>query len=181
MDSVEKWRECGQVLVYFVNSQTSEDAMDILSSNVYHMFPEISRRHIGRYSSGKKVTKVKTRLKKLLLTPQKHERYHAEFKYSIQHFKSFLHSANMSEQYMDGERIFAGDIPLQYDYALAYCVVAFFNKKNAIEYVGQCLFCENLFLAKRLNRRKYCDNNDKCRKAFEYRNRKSQLKQKNRR
>jgi len=32
----------------------------------------------------------------------------------------------MFEQYMDEERIFAGDIPLQYDYALAYCVAAFF-------------------------------------------------------
>ena len=46
---------------------------------------------------------------------------------SIKHYKSFLHSANMSEQYTDGERIFAGDILLQYDYALAYFVVAFFK------------------------------------------------------
>ena len=179
MDSEqEKWRECGQVLIAFINSQISKDAIDVLSSNVYDMFPEISRRYIGRYSSGKKVMRVGNILKNLLLTLRKHESYSEEFEDSIQHYKTFLSSANLSEQYMSEERIFAGDIPLQYDYVLAYCVVAFFKKTNAVEHVGQCLFCENLFLAERLDRRKYCK--DKCRKAFEYRKRESQLK-KNRR
>ena len=177
MDSLRKeWRECGQVLIYFINSETSKDAIDVLSMKVYEMFPEVSRRIYGLYSSGKKVTIVQKRLYKLLLTPPKQERnlesYHKGYKYSFQHYKSFLYSANMSEQYMSEERIFAGDIPLQYDCALASCVVAFFKKKKAIEYVGQCLFCENLFLAERLKRRKHCST--KCRKAsFYYRNKQS--------
>jgi hypothetical protein len=182
MDSAKKeWSECGQVLIKFINSQSSEDAINVLSPKVYALFPEISRRYIGRYSSGKRVILVKRRLEKLLLTPPKHEDHlepwHAGFKYSIQHYKSFLYSANMSEQYICGERIFAADIPLQYDYVLAYCVVAFFKKTNAVEYVGQCSFCEKLFLAERLNRGKFCNNNDgACRKAFNYRNKELNVK-----
>lgn len=179
MDSLRnEWRECGQVLIKFINSQTSKGAIDVLSPNVYNMFPEISHRHSGRYSSGKRITRVQRRLYKLLMSPRKHERYSEGFKDSIQQYKSFLYNANMSEQHMNGERIFAGDIPLQYDYALAYFVVAFFKNKNAIEYVGECSYCGNLFLAERRNRRKHCK--DECRKASDYQKRKSQLK-KNRR
>lgn len=168
MDSAQKeWEKCGKVLKNFINSHTPKDALNVLKTEVYEMFPEVRFLPYGEYSSNE-VNLTKKELKSLLLTPQEHKHYSRIIKNTIKPYKSFLLGATMLEKDMHVERILSGDIILQYDYVLAYSVVTFFKKENAIDYVGQCSFCGKLFLSKRRNRRKYCDNKGKCRKAASF-------------
>ena len=164
MDSVkEEWEECGEVLIDFINSATPKKALYVLKRKGLDTFSR-GRFYYDRYSSYF-VKFTKKELKSLLLTPREHENYSNIVKNIIKPYKSLLSRADVQLRDIGVPSMFGHVVPLEYDYILAECLVTFFKKENAVDYVGQCLFCGNLFLAKRRNRRKYCDNKGKCRKA----------------